>query len=825
MKKGIGVALALLVLASVLAVSNPVNAQNVPGDKLKIVQLAAQGSLFMGVFNPSPNGMTDTYTSRVWYFLSDPAVVTGSDVQFHNYRCELVGIKYNVQVPADAIIWNGTQKKWVSPNTGKIAKSAVTWKCGLGTWQDGQPITLADYLFSYAMDWEWSYQNGKNDRYYDQAWANALLTSLPKVLGLKIDNVTDRYVEYTIYQNYVVPYSKWGTAVGNYFVKPSFPWELFYVSVQMVANGVNGKAFSWDTQPQNGFHLDMIDPNQAPYFAAEAKKILESGKLIPIWLGNESELNSYLRMWGLTPDKAGLTPELAKKGYEGIISWTEKYKNAIISDGPYYVYSYNPKSMTVVLRLADDERIGFPGEVNGKKLPWEPYWKEIDIYGTLNPQTAILAVAKGDYDVYWYAITYNEFQGLLQKYKDSLKPIKSIAVWWSLNLNFVGNESTGLVKTPSGIKFNPLALRGVRYALNWLINRQYLVNQILQGSGAPLFGPEVSGQADAYARIDTVRRALGLTPQGDEQYALDMIDRTMTAAAERLKAAGHSLVKKDGVWYFDGKPVTIKVVARPEDKRLDEGKYVAQVLEKAGFKVDLVKWDRTIANKNVYNQDPRTLQWQVYTEGWVVRGIHPVTSTATDFWLLDYYVAPNMGAGYHNPVKLRQVVDAVSNGDLNKFITSLGLTYYSTPDKLRPLLNWTGYDFDMLLVQNTWTKNDFTVSISNINQFWDLYKLAYALHVYNSPRIYTVETWRFFLTNSRVNVAMPDPISGLGSFVATRSITPAGQGGATSSNEVSATSTQAPTSSTTTSKSSKGICGPAAIVGLAIIPLLLRRRR
>ncbi|WP_099209468.1 ABC transporter substrate-binding protein [Thermococcus henrietii] len=40
-----------------------------------------------------------------------------------------------------------------------------------------------------------------------------------------------------------------------------------------------------------------------------------------------------------------------------------------------------------------------------------------------------------------------------------------------------------------------------------------------------------------------------------------------------------------------------------------------------------------------------------------------------------------------------------------------------------------------------------------------------------------------------------------------------------------ATSTQAPTSSTTTSKSSKGICGPAAIVGLAVVPLLLRRRR
>ncbi|WP_297552159.1 hypothetical protein [Thermococcus sp.] len=121
----------LLVLASALAVSNPVGVQSVQGDKLRIVQLAAQGSLFMGVFNPSPSGMTDVYTHRIWHFLNDPAVVTGSDVQYHSYRCQLVDVKYNVQVPSGAVVWNGTQKKWVSPNTGKIAKSAVTCKSTL----------------------------------------------------------------------------------------------------------------------------------------------------------------------------------------------------------------------------------------------------------------------------------------------------------------------------------------------------------------------------------------------------------------------------------------------------------------------------------------------------------------------------------------------------------------------------------------------------------------------------------------------------------------------------------------------------------------------
>ena len=120
-----------LMLFSVFLVAKPASAQTVQGDKLKIVYLAAQGSLFMGVFNPSPSGMTDVYTHRIWHFLNDPAVVTGSDVQYHSYRCQLVDVKYNVQVPSGAVVWNGTQKKWVSPNTGKIAKSAVTCKSTL----------------------------------------------------------------------------------------------------------------------------------------------------------------------------------------------------------------------------------------------------------------------------------------------------------------------------------------------------------------------------------------------------------------------------------------------------------------------------------------------------------------------------------------------------------------------------------------------------------------------------------------------------------------------------------------------------------------------
>jgi len=633
---------AVLLLLSLVPLS-PTFAQTVPGNALRIVSLAAQGSLLMGVFNPSPSGMAGVYTNRIWYFLSDPPYVIGPDGSYHGYRCQLVSVNYDVRVPEDAVVWNDTAGRWTAPYAGRTAKSAVTWKCGLGTWVDGQPITLADYLFAYAMDWDWSHEGGA---YYDQSWTISANGELQNVLGLEVKAVTSDYVEFTVYQNYAVPYSRWATAV-NYVPYPKIPWQLYYAASELVARGYSGRTFSWSS-------LNLIDPSQVEYILGMLSK-LKGEAPIPESL---AELSNVLDEWGIGYSQSGLQD--VEDGYSALVSWISTHKNALVTNGPYYVYAYDPSAMKLVLKLSDDERVGFPGEVNGKRLPWNPYWKEIDIYGTLNPQTAALSVGRGEYDVFWYAEPYQSLANVVREYNGSVDLIKTITMLWSLNLNLAGNPNTGLVETSNGTRFNPFALRGVRYAMNWLISRQYIVGQVLQGSGFPVFGPEVSGQANAYQRIRIVARAFGITPGGDEEYALNLIDRAMNNAAQNLKTEGHTLEKKDGVWYFDGKPVTVKVIARVEDRRLDEGRYVAQVLEKAGFKVELLQWNRVQASNVVYNSNPKELRWSVYTEGWIVSGVQAVTSIAWDFWNYDSYIAPNWGSNYHNPVTIRDVVNAVA---------------------------------------------------------------------------------------------------------------------------------------------------------------------
>ncbi|NJF25689.1 hypothetical protein E3E29_08590, partial [Thermococcus sp. Bubb.Bath] len=431
-------------------------------DTLKIAMPTLDGNLFMSVFNPSPSGIEDINSVRVWYFLHEPPYVIGPDAQYHNYRCRLVDVKTNVTVPSDAIIWNGSQARWVAPYTGKKAKSAVTWECGLGQWADGQPITLADFLFDYAMTWEWAYQDSKNDPYYDQAWANNWQGILSLVKGLKVDKVTNDYVEYTIYQDFYVPYDYWSTAVGNFMEYPKIPWELYNVLSESVAHGVNGKTFSWSTSTGVDYQLNMIDPAQAPYFKAEAQKLLNGGNMIPMWL---QTLLPWLYQWGITKEQAGITDSMAKAGYNAVINWVNSYGNVLISNSPYYVYSYDPQNKVIILKATNSTETYFVDKIDGKDIPSGVNWRKIVIFGVDNENSAISGVASGQYDVFWKDLSYDDIASVLSnETMENVSMIKSIAVWWALDLNLVGDPQTGLVNSSGTVKFNPFALPGVRYA-------------------------------------------------------------------------------------------------------------------------------------------------------------------------------------------------------------------------------------------------------------------------------------------------------------------------------------------------------------------------
>lgn len=246
-----------------------------------------------------------------------------------------------------------------------------------------------------------------------------------------------------------------------------------------------------------------------------------------------------------------------------------------------------------------------------------PYADKV-IYDVRMDQTiAIKDTAEGKTDVFFTGLDGKTFKGIQQTDLDKLSVYAVPSGSWSLLLNPIPNKAPYTFQHKDGrVIFNPLAIREVRYAINWLIDRKKIVDEILLGAGDPMITAQTPGQPGTY-RFNLVPAKLGMTVRGNEKKAIADIDAAMKAAAELPENRG-KLAKSGQFWTYNGEPVTVRFMIRVDDPtgRLLEGRYISEQLEKAGIKVEQLEIDRSKAGKLAYSSDPADWQWSMYTEGW-----------------------------------------------------------------------------------------------------------------------------------------------------------------------------------------------------------------
>lgn len=240
------------------------------------------------------------------------------------------------------------------------------------------------------------------------------------------------------------------------------------------------------------------------------------------------------------------------------------------------------------------------------------------IYDVRMDQTiAIKDTAEGKTDVFFTGLNAKTYKGIQQADLDKLSTYAVPSGSWSLLLNPIPNKAPYTFQHKDGrVIFNPLAIREVRYAINWLIDRKKIVDEILLGAGEPAITAQTPGQPGTY-KFNLVPAKLGMTVRGNEKKALADIEAAMKAAADLPENKG-KLAKTGQFWTYNGEPVTIRFIIRVDDPsgRLLEGRYIADQLEKAGLKVERLEYDRSKAGKLVYSGDPAAWEWSMYTEGW-----------------------------------------------------------------------------------------------------------------------------------------------------------------------------------------------------------------
>lgn len=154
---------------------------------------------------------------------------------------------------------------------------------------------------------------------------------------------------------------------------------------------------------------------------------------------------------------------------------------------------------------------------------------------------------------------------------------------------------------------NPFALPEIREALNWLIDRRHVAEELYGGLAVPRTLPLSTAFPD-YSRLAEVARALELHYAHDPERARAAVDAGMLAlGAERV----------GGRWTWRGEPVRLRLLIRTEDERRRVGDYLANLLQELGFEVERRYRTAEEASRLWIATDPAAGHWHLYTGAWI----------------------------------------------------------------------------------------------------------------------------------------------------------------------------------------------------------------
>lgn len=169
----------------------------------------------------------------------------------------------------------------------------------------------------------------------------------------------------------------------------------------------------------------------------------------------------------------------------------------------------------------------------------------------------------------------------------------------------------GLAFNPAGPTYqdgrlNPFSVPAIREAMNLVIDREKIVNEIYGGQAQAWFFPVFPWYLEGLGLGDVARTIA-------ESYAYDF-EKGKAVIFEEMQKLG--AVLKDGVWNYQGKPVKVVLVVRTEDQRKSIGDYVAKQLRSLSLEVEVLYKTAREASPLVLTSNPMAGGWDIYTDGW-----------------------------------------------------------------------------------------------------------------------------------------------------------------------------------------------------------------
>lgn len=227
---------------------------------------------------------------------------------------------------------------------------------------------------------------------------------------------------------------------------------------------------------------------------------------------------------------------------------------------------------------------------------------EIDV-SVVAADSAVSQLQAGAIDFFSFNLASDAYPAI----KDAgLSSTQSLGGYYGISLNpAVFTDETQL---------NPFSNRKIREALNWLIDRNYVNQEIYAGGSLTKLLP-ITTQLVEYTNLIETARALESKYAYNLERAKEVIDAEMPGMGAELGA--------DGKWQFNGAPISLIFLIRSDGDgtRQAMGDYVSNQLESVGFTVDRQYKTSSEAFPIWLGTTAADGQWHLYTAGYNSSGL------------------------------------------------------------------------------------------------------------------------------------------------------------------------------------------------------------
>ena len=210
----------------------------------------------------------------------------------------------------------------------------------------------------------------------------------------------------------------------------------------------------------------------------------------------------------------------------------------------------------------------------------------------LDENTALEEVRNGNLDMYYYRISSDRLEN--SQAREGLQVFDSTGGSYSILVNPAESED-----------FNPFSIKEVRFALNYLVDRKLIVNELMGGYGSPIISYYGPSDPEYLTILEELEKF-------NFKYNPNLAEEIITKS---LKDKG--AVKVNEKWQINETPIEIRIFIRSDDPvRKSIGEILVIELERIGFTVKKDFGDLNKAFVIVYGSNPSDLKWSLYTEGW-----------------------------------------------------------------------------------------------------------------------------------------------------------------------------------------------------------------